>query len=120
MAEGELWLRGYREGGVEPSSPCAYGTYYFTGLGTVESWAQVAARVFELVNGDGGRVAPVSIAEYYASVEGPIALRLEHFAFDLSKIETAGFAPCEQTERLAEYTRARQPFPYSKTLRSIA
>ena len=45
MAEGILWLLGYREGDVEPSSPAPHGAYNLTGSGLVESWAAIAARV---------------------------------------------------------------------------
>lgn len=103
MAEGILWLLGYREGDVEPSSPCPHGTYNLTGSGPVESWAQIAARVFDLANGNGERVVPVSTAEYYASAEGPIAPRPEHSALDLAKIGATGFEPadwCLELERL--------------------
>ena len=103
MAEGILWLLGYREGDVEPSSPAPHGTYDLTGSGPVESWAQIAARVFDLANGNGGAVAPVSTAEYYASAGGPVAPRPEHSALDLSKIRAAGYAPRDWTESLSEY-----------------
>ena len=103
MAEGIFWLLGYREGDVEPSSPCPHGTYDITGSGPVESWAQIAARVFDLANGNGGRVVPVSTAEYYASAGGPVAPRPEHSALDLSKIRAAGYAPRDWTESLSEY-----------------
>ena len=103
MAEGILWLLGYREGDVEPSSPCPHGTYDITGSGPVESWAQIAARVFDLANGNGERVVPVSTAEYYASAGGPVAPRPEHSALDLSKIRAAGYAPRDWTESLSEY-----------------
>lgn len=103
MAEGIFWLLGYREGDVEPSSPCPHGTYDLTGSGPVESWAQIAARVFDLANGNGGAVAPVSTAEYYASAGGPVAPRPEHSALDLSKIRAAGYAPRDWTESLSEY-----------------
>ena len=103
MAEGILWLFGYREGDVEPSSPCPYGTYNLTGSGPVESWAQVAARVFDLANGNGGAVEPVSTAAYYASAEGPVAPRPERSDLDLSKVRAAGFEPADWTERLAGY-----------------
>ena len=103
MAEGILWLLGYREGDVEPSSPAPHGVYNLTGSGPVESWAQIAARVFDLANGNGDRVAPVSTAEYYASAEGPIAPRPAHSALDLAKIGETGFEPadwCLELERL--------------------
>ena len=103
MAEGILWLLGYREGDVEPSSPAPHGAYNLTGSGPVESWAQIAARVFDLANGNGGAVAPVSTAEYYASAGGPVAPRPEHSALDLSKIRAAGYAPRDWTESLSEY-----------------
>ena len=106
MAEGILWLLGYREGDAEPGSPCPYGVYNLTGSGPVESWAEIAARVFDLANGNGERVVPVSTAEYYASAEGPIAPRPAHSDLDLSKIRAAGFAPRDWTEQLAEYMAA--------------
>ena len=101
MAEGIFWLLGYREGDVEPSSPAPHGTYNLTGSGPVESWAKIAARVFDLANGNGERVVPVSTAEYYASAEGPIAPRPEHSALDLAKIRGVGFTPCNWIESLS-------------------
>ena len=103
MAEGILWLLGYREGDVEPSSPAPHDAYNLTGSGPVESWAAIAARVFDLANGNGERVVPVSTAEYYASSEGPIAPRPVHSALDLAKIGATGFVPADWTVRLAEY-----------------
>ena len=108
MAEGILWLLGYREGGAEPGAPAPYGTYDLTGSGPVESWAQIAARVFDLANGNGGAVAPVSTAEYYAGAEGPVAPRPEHSALDLSKVRAAGYAPRDWTESLSEYVETIQ------------
>ena len=103
MAEGILWLLGYRLGDVEPSSPVPHGAYNLTGSGPVESWAQIAARVFDLANGNGERVVPVSTAEYYAGAEGPVAPRPEHSALDLSKIEVAGFEPRDWEKELVDY-----------------
>ena len=103
MAEGIFHLLGYREGGAEPGAPAPYGTYDLTGSGPVESWAQIAARVFDLANGNGGAVAPVSTAGYYAGAEGPIAPRPVHSALDLAKIEGSGYSPRDWTESLAEY-----------------
>lgn len=103
MAEGILWLLGYRGGDVEPSSPAPHGTYNLTGSGPVESWAQIAARVFDLANDNGGAVEPVSTAEYYASAGGPVAPRPANSDLDLSKVRAAGFEPRDWTEELAEY-----------------
>lgn len=106
MAEGILHLLGYRDGDVEPSAPAPHGTYNLTGSGPVESWAQIAARVFEIANGNGDAVEPVSTAGYYASAEGPIAPRPRHSELDLSKISATGFVPRDWTEQLAEYMAA--------------
>ena len=103
MAEGILWLLGYREGDLEPSAPCAYGTYDLTGSGRVASWADVAARVFELRNGNADAVVPVTTAGYYAGARGPVAPRPARSALDLSKLAAAGFVPRDWEEELKEY-----------------
>ena len=103
MAEGILWLLGYRDGDVEPSSPAPCGTYNLTGSGAVRSWADIARAVFEAANGNGSAVEPVTTAEYYASAEGPVAPRPANSDLDLSKLAAAGFAPRGWEEELAEY-----------------
>ncbi len=103
MAEGVFWLLGYRDGDREPSEPCACGTYNLTGSGNVTSWADIAAKVFELRNGNADAVRPVSTVEYYASAKGPVSPRPVHSALDLSKLEGAGFAPCDWEEEFGEY-----------------
>ena len=105
MAEGILWLLGYRDGDREPSEPCAYGTYNLTGSGKVATWADIAAKVFVLRNGNAGAVKPVTTAEYYASAKGPISPRPVHSALDLFKLDAAGFAPRDWKEELEEYLR---------------
>ena len=94
---------GYREGDVEPSFPCEPGLYNLTGSGAVRSWADIARKVFDAANGNGGRVVPVSTAEYYASAEGPIAPRPANSDLDLSRIRAAGFEPRDWEEELVEY-----------------
>ena len=103
MAEGIFWLLGYREGDMEPSEPAPYGIYNLTGSGEPKSWAQVAKRVFDLVNGNADKVVPVTTADYWASVAGPVSPRPEHSAMDLSKIRAAGFNPPDWERRLVEY-----------------
>ena len=103
MAEGIFWLLGYREGDGEPSAPCAYGTYNLTGSGAVVSWADIAAKVFELCNGNEDAVGPVSTAEYYANARGPISPRPAYSVLDLSKLEAAGFTPLDWNVELVEY-----------------
>ena len=92
MAEAVFHLLGYREGDLEPSSPAPYGTYDCTGSGDPASWAEIAREVFELRNGNGGAVRPVSTGEYYASAAGPVAPRPRFSTLDLAKLEAAGFA----------------------------
>ena len=103
MARAIFWLLGYREGDVAPSAPAEPGVYNMTGSGAVKSWADIAARVFELTCGNAESVRPVSTAEYYAASEGPIAPRPVHSALDLAKIEAAGYAPPDWEQELDEY-----------------
>lgn len=106
MAEGIFWLLGYREGDAELSSPAPYGTYNLTGSGEPKSWAQVAKLVFELANGNADKVVPVTTADYYASVVGPVSPRPEHSAMDLSKIVAVGFNPPDWEQGLEEYVKS--------------
>ena len=105
MAEGVFWLLGYREGDLEPSAPCEFGTYNLTGSGRVASWADIAAKVFELRNGNGDAVKPVSTAEYYASANGPVSPRPVHSALALSKLGDAGYAPANWEDSLSAYVK---------------
>lgn len=86
---------------IDTAAP--YGTYNCTGSGEPASWAEVARRVFELRNGNGAAVAPVSTEEYYASASGPIAPRPARSALDLAKIEATGYAAPAWNEELKEY-----------------
>lgn len=86
---------------IDTAAP--YGTYNCTGSGEPASWAEVARRVFELRNGNGAAVAPVSTEEYYASASGPIAPRPARSALDLAKIEATGYASPAWNEELKEY-----------------
>ena len=103
MAEGIFWLLGYREGSVLPQAPAAYGTYNLTGNGVSESWCEIARRVFDLTNGNGECVIPVSTQEYYEKSQGPIAPRPEYSTLALDKLESTGFVPRDWSELLAEY-----------------
>ena len=79
-------------------APC--GTYNCTGSGAVRSWADIARAVFDVANGNGEAVTPVSTAEYYANGKGPIAPRPHFSALDLSKLESAGFHMPDWQEEL--------------------
>ncbi|MDR0946075.1 MAG: bifunctional dTDP-4-dehydrorhamnose 3,5-epimerase family protein/NAD(P)-dependent oxidoreductase, partial [Bifidobacteriaceae bacterium] len=77
------------------TSGAPYGTYNLTCEGPTQSWAQIAARVFELLGHSPDEVTPVTTAAYYAGQAGPIAPRPASSALDLSKIERAGFTPTD-------------------------
>ena len=106
MAEGIFWLLGYRDGDREPSAPCACGTYNLTGSGRVASWADIAAKAFELRNGNADAVKPVSTAEYYASAKGPVSPRPTHSALALDKLAGTGFVPADWEMRMTEYIKS--------------
>ena len=80
-----------------------YGVYDCTGSGAVKNWADIARAVFDVANGNGECVVPVSTAEYYASAEGPIAQRPHYSAFDLAKLESVGFHMPDWEVELKEY-----------------
>lgn len=103
MAEGIFWLLGYRDGDQEPSSPCAYGTYNLTNSGKIASWAVIAAKVFELKNGNADAVTPVSTAGYYASTKGSISPRPTCSALDLTKLDVMGFHIPDWEQELRGY-----------------
>ena len=106
MAEGIFWLLGYRDGDKEPSSPCEPGTYNLTSSGAVKSWADIAAEVFALRNGNADAVKPMSTAEYYASSNGPVSPRPVYSTLDLSRLESVGYTPCDWEEELGGYLGA--------------
>ena len=106
MAEGIFWLVGYRDGDREPSAPCACGTYNLTGSGRIASWADIAAKTFELRNGNADAVKPVSTAEYYASAKRPVSPRPTHSALALDKLAGTGFVPADWEMRMAEYIKS--------------
>ena len=81
----------------------AYGTYNLTGSGTIKSWAQIAAAVFDSANGNGTMVKPISTEEYFANATSPVSPRPTNSALDLSKIESAGYNPPDWEESLQTY-----------------
>jgi dTDP-4-dehydrorhamnose 3,5-epimerase len=87
-------------------SAAPYGTYNLTGSGAVKSWKDIAAMVFDLANGNGQAVKPVSTQQYFESAKGPVSPRPVHSALDLSKIEAAGYTPADWEESLKAYVKA--------------
>ena len=84
-------------------SDAAYGTYDLTGSGAVKSWADIARGVFDLANGNGDRVEPISTSEYFANAENPVSPRPTYSALDLSKIEATGLNVPDWEESLKTY-----------------
>jgi dTDP-4-dehydrorhamnose 3,5-epimerase len=84
-------------------SGAAYGTYDLTGSGEPASWQQIARTVFDLRNGNGSKVQPVSTDNYYANTKGPVAPRPAHSTLDLAKITAAGYAPADWRDSLTTY-----------------
>jgi dTDP-4-dehydrorhamnose reductase/dTDP-4-dehydrorhamnose 3,5-epimerase len=78
-----------------------FGTYNVTNDGEPQSWADVAADVFELAGAKRSDVTGVSTAEYF---EGKAAApRPLNSVLALDKIKAAGFAPVAAPQRLREY-----------------
>ncbi|MPY09320.1 sugar nucleotide-binding protein [Arthrobacter bussei] len=81
-----------------------YGTYNVTNDGAPQSWAEIAADVFDLVGRERGDVTGVSTEEYFAGkAAAPRPLRS---TLDLAKIKATGFAPAPASERLSAYVHA--------------
>ena len=84
-------------------SNAAYGTYDLTGSGAVKSWAEIAREVFDLTNGNGDKVEPISTAEYFANAKDPVSPRPTHSALSLAKIEATGLDVPDWEESLKAY-----------------
>ena len=82
-----------------------YGTYNCTGAGDPASWADIAREVFELANGNGDAVRPVTTEAYYAQATQPVAPRPRYSTLPLGKLEGTGFAPADWRSSLASYLR---------------
>lgn len=82
-----------------------YGTYNFTGAGQIQSWADIARAVFDLANGNGNAVQPVSTATYYSDSGNPVSPRPIHSALNLDKIESVGYSPKDWQKELVNYVR---------------
>lgn len=63
--------------------------------------------VFDLTNGNGQAVKPVSTREYFEAAKNPVSPRPVHSALDLSKIMAAGYTlPADWEESLKAYVKA--------------
>ena len=59
--------------------------------------------VFDLANGNGDRVIPISTDEYFANAKAPVSPRPTHSALDLAKIEATGLSVPDWEESLKAY-----------------
>lgn len=84
-------------------SGAGYGTYDLTGSGAVKSWADIAREVFDLTNGNGDRVVPISTAKYFANAKAPVSPRPTYSALDLAKIEATGLDVPDWEKSLKAY-----------------
>ncbi|MET4588871.1 dTDP-4-dehydrorhamnose reductase/dTDP-4-dehydrorhamnose 3,5-epimerase [Arthrobacter sp. 754] len=84
---------------VAVSAP--YGTYNLSNTGSVASWAEIAADVFEIVGADRDSVTGVSTEDYFAGKQA--APRPRHSTLKLDKLESAGFSPADWRSRLKAY-----------------
>ena len=79
----------------------AAGTYNVTNDGPVQSWFDVAQRVFELSGKQASDVSPQSTADFAAGKV--VSPRPRHSALALDKIKATGFAPRDADEALRAY-----------------
>lgn len=79
-----------------------YGTYNVSNSGAPASWADIAAKVYELTGHSPESVTPVTTEKYFAG-KNDIAPRPAHSTFNLQKLESTGFTPQNQYEALAQY-----------------
>lgn len=80
-----------------------YGTYDLTGSGDVVSWAQIAAEVFAMTNGNGDKVRPISTEQYFESAKAPVSPRPTNSTLDLAKIEETGYETTDWHDSLKAY-----------------
>lgn len=86
-------------------SGAPYGVYNLSNDGEPQSWADIAADVFELTGSRRSAVSGVSTEEYFRGKSA--APRPLSSILDLSKIKSAGFTPPPSGERLTAYLRDR-------------
>ena len=85
-----------------------YGTYNLTSAGDPASWAGIAREVFELRNGNGAAVRPVSTSEYYKTAHGPIAQRPTNSKLDLARSSSVGIKTEDILTKIKLYMQSHQ------------
>lgn len=79
----------------------AFGTYHFSNLGTIASWAEIASEVFTIMNFD-AKVIPITTEEFSQN-KSPFAPRPTHCDFNLAKMTSTGFVTRDWQTKLALY-----------------
>jgi dTDP-4-dehydrorhamnose reductase/dTDP-4-dehydrorhamnose 3,5-epimerase len=87
------------------TSGAEYGSYNLSNEGEPQTWADIAADVYELLGKPRSAVAGVSSAEYFSGKAA--APRPLNSILDLSKIKLAGFVPPSSDKRLVAYVKER-------------
>ncbi|MBE4719496.1 bifunctional dTDP-4-dehydrorhamnose 3,5-epimerase family protein/NAD(P)-dependent oxidoreductase [Pseudarthrobacter sp. AB1] len=83
-----------------------FGTYNLSNDGTPQSWADIAADVYELSGAERSVVTGVSTAEYFK--DKTAAPRPLNSVLNLQKIKATGFHPRSSNTALAEYLSTSQ------------
>ena len=81
-------------------SQAEYGTYNLSNDGAVQSWADIAADVFELAGGSRNDVTGVTTQEYF--LDKAAAPRPARSVLSLKKLQEAGFIPESAQTRLKQ------------------
>ncbi|CAM3257125.1 putative dTDP-4-dehydrorhamnose 3,5-epimerase [Arthrobacter ulcerisalmonis] len=86
------------------TSGADYGTYNLSNDGEPQSWADIAADVYELSGQPRESVTGVSTEEYFKGKSA--APRPLNSALDLAKIKATGFVPATTTSRLTSFLQS--------------
>ena len=78
-----------------------FGIYNLSNDGEPQSWADIAADVFELSGADRSAVSGISTAEYFK--DKAVAPRPLNSVLDLGKIKATGFQPRNSRTALVDY-----------------
>lgn len=84
------------------TSNAAHGTYNVSNDGPIASWADIAAKVYELSGKSAGDITPVTTNEYFKD-KPEAATRPLNSALDLTKIKSAGYSPTDWQNDLEQY-----------------
>ncbi|ABM06853.1 sugar nucleotide-binding protein [Paenarthrobacter aurescens] len=87
-------------------SGAEYGTYNLSNEGDPQSWADIAADVFELAGADRDDISGVSTEEYFR--DKTAATRPLNSVLDLTKLTESGFEPLPHSHRLREMIASQE------------